>query len=44
MTTRKRAALQQKVINDFDDYKIRKPSPLIVIERYTDNTNRDQLD
>ena len=42
MTTRKRAALQQKVINDYDDYKIRKPSPLIVIGRY--NTNHDQLD
>ena len=31
-------------INDYNDYKIGKPSPPLILRSYTDNTNWDQLD
>ena len=34
----------RRSINDYNDYKIGKPSPPPIIGSYTDNTNRDQLD
>ena len=36
--------LTRRNINNYEDYKIGKPSPPPVIESYTDNTDSDQLD